>query len=62
MGVYMPAPRELASLWPTLDPDTKRLAISTWGVAGMSEAQIERELSFFTPRGTGGAASTALLR
>lgn len=60
-GLFLPDPAQLAAVWPTLDPDTKRLAISAYGLGGVSQEQLERRMGFFTPRGTGGAARTALL-
>ncbi|HAM40565.1 MAG: hypothetical protein A2W00_13315 [Candidatus Eisenbacteria bacterium RBG_16_71_46] len=60
-GLYLPDPALLASLWPTLDPDTQRLAISAYGLGGVSEEQLLRRMNFFTPRGTGSAARTATL-
>lgn len=60
-SILLPAPRQLASVWRTLDPDTKALFGSAWQLAGMSREQAGRELGFFTPRGTANQFATARL-
>lgn len=61
-SIFLPAPRQLAGIWRTLDPDTKALWGSAWALAGKSREQAARELNFFTPRGTASQFSTAALR
>lgn len=61
-SILLPAPRQLAGVWRTLDPDTKALFGSAWQLAGMSREQAARELGFFTPRGTASQFATAQLR
>jgi hypothetical protein len=61
-SIFLPAPRQLAGVWRTLDPDTKGLLQSAWRISGMSDEQQVRELGFFTPRGTASQFSTAALR
>lgn len=61
-GLYLPDPRLLASLWPTLDPETQEVALSAYEAGGKSRAQVLRTMRFFTPMGTQTAASTAMLR
>jgi hypothetical protein len=61
-SIFLPAPRQLAGVWRTLDPDTQGLLRSSWRIAGMSDEQQVRELGFFTPRGTASQFATAALR
>jgi hypothetical protein len=61
-SIFLPAPRQLAGVWRTLDPDTKSLLASAWEISGLSREQAVRELGFFTPRGTASQFSTAALR
>jgi hypothetical protein len=61
-SIFLPAPRQLAGVWRTLDPDTQGLLRSSWRIAGMSDEQQVRDLGFFTPRGTASQFSTAALR
>lgn len=61
-SILLPAPRQLAGVWRTLDPDTKALFGSAWQLAGVSREQAGRELGFFTPRGTASQFATAQLR
>jgi hypothetical protein len=61
-SIFLPAPRQLAGVWRTLDPDTKGLLQSAWQISGLSPEQAARELGFFTPRGTASQFSTAALR
>jgi hypothetical protein len=61
-SIFLPAPRQLAGMWRTLDSDTKALWASAWELAGKSREQAARELGFFTPRGTASQFATAALR
>ena len=61
-SIFLPAPRQLAGIWGTLDPDSKALWASAWELAGKSREQAARELGFFTPRGTASQFATAALR
>lgn len=61
-SIFLPAPRQLAGVWRTLDPDTKGLLQSAWQISGLSPEQAARELGFFTPRGTASQFATAALR
>jgi hypothetical protein len=61
-SIFLPSPRQFAGTWGTLGPDLQGLLLSGWKLAGLSPANAERELKFFTPRGTASQFSTAALR
>jgi hypothetical protein len=50
-GIFLPAPRKLVAIWRQLDPETQDVAQSLYRLAGVSDAQFNRELGFFTPGG-----------
>lgn len=61
-SISLLAPRQMAGVWRTLDPDMKNLWLSGWELGGISREQVARELGFFTPRGTASQFATAALR
>jgi hypothetical protein len=48
-GIFLPAPEKLAAIWRNLGPDVQLIARSTYKMAGMSEAEFDRRINFFTP-------------
>ena len=51
IGIFLPAPKLLAQLWPSLSESEKSVIISAFGVAGVDEADLARSISFHTPGG-----------
>lgn len=51
VGIFLPAPKLLAQLWPSLSETEKSVIISAFGTAGVNEAELARSISFHTPGG-----------
>jgi hypothetical protein len=63
-GTPLPDPRMLAGIWRFLDPSTRNVLISAYGVAGLgtpgqAQTAIEEATRFFTPSGTQTRAGSA---
>jgi len=54
-------PRTIAALWPTLSNSTRSIIQSVLGMENFTSEDIEDELRFFTPRGTGTVSGAAML-
>lgn len=52
VGLLLPQPRQLAAIWRSLDPNTQSIVKKTYGLAGIDEAQFDREIQFFSRAGT----------
>jgi len=53
-------PRTIAALWPTLSNSTRSIIQSVLGMENFTSEDIEDELRFFTPRGTGTVSGAAM--
>ena len=51
-GIFLPAPRTLASIYRQSDPAVQAAIISAWETAFFTQDQIFAELDFFTPQGS----------
>jgi len=63
-SIALPDPRMLAGIWRFLDPSTRNVLISAYGVAGLGTPEqalreIEESTRFFTPTGTQTRAGSA---
>lgn len=51
VGILLPDPRMIAAVWGDLDIRTQDAVFSAYGLAGITQPQLEERIRFFTPQG-----------